>query len=93
MKFFAVAALFVASAMAGPMGSEGCPGGLTGTVPLCCATNVLDIADLDCSTPTIPVPNVGIFQAHCASKGKQPVCCTLPIAGQGLLCNKPTGAQ
>ncbi|KAL7916217.1 hydrophobin [Trichoderma velutinum] len=93
MQFFATAALFVASAMASPMGNEGCPGGLTHTIPLCCATNVLGVATLDCSTPTVPLPNVGTFQSHCASKGKQPVCCTLPAAGLGLLCEKPTGAQ
>ncbi|KAF3068703.1 Hydrophobin-2 [Trichoderma lentiforme] len=93
MKFFAAAALFATSAMALAMGHEGCPGGITDSIPLCCATNVLGVATLDCSTPTVPLPNVGIFQANCASKGKQPVCCTLPLAGLGLICSKPTGAQ
>ncbi|EHK22497.1 hydrophobin [Trichoderma virens Gv29-8] len=93
MQFFAVAALFVASALAAPAGDEGCPGGILHNVPLCCATNVLGVATLDCGTPTVPVLTPAQFQSHCAGKGKQPVCCSIPAAGLGLLCEKPVGTQ
>ncbi|UKZ74102.1 hypothetical protein TrVFT333_001759 [Trichoderma virens FT-333] len=117
MQFFAVAALFAASALAAPQGNEGCPGGVLHNVPMCCATNVLGVATLDCGTrkspssiylletptlsislskyiaATVPVSTAAQFQAHCAGKGKQPVCCSLPVAGLGLLCEKPVGTQ
>ncbi|KAL7947732.1 hydrophobin [Trichoderma barbatum] len=91
MKFFAVAALFAASALAAPAGEEGCPGGLTHGIALCCATNVLGLATLDCGRPTSPVRTPEAFQAHCASKGKQAICCSVPVASLGLLCEKPSG--
>ncbi|KAK4077344.1 fungal hydrophobin [Trichoderma aggressivum f. europaeum] len=87
MKFFAVAALFATSAMAAV-----CPDGLFSN-PLCCATSVLDLVGVDCSTPTAALSSGPFFQAHCASKGKQPLCCVAPVADQGVLCQKPIGTQ
>ncbi|TFB03410.1 Hydrophobin-2 [Trichoderma ghanense] len=86
MQFFAVA-LFATSALAAV-----CPTGLFSN-PLCCATNVLDLVGVDCTTPTAAVPDGVFFQAHCASKGKQPLCCVAPVADQGVLCQKPIGTQ
>ncbi|KAH0531745.1 hypothetical protein TsFJ059_000537 [Trichoderma semiorbis] len=88
MKFFAAAALFATSAMAAV-----CPDGGLFTNPLCCSSILLEAVGLDCTTPTVSVATAGIFQANCASIGKQPACCVAPIAGQGLLCNKPAGTH
>ncbi|KAL7938266.1 hydrophobin [Trichoderma chlorosporum] len=94
MKFIAAAAaLFATAAMSSPMDNNGCPGGITGSIALCCATDILSIADLDCKRPTAPIITPAIFQSHCASEGRQAVCCTLPVAGQGLLCQKAIGTQ
>ncbi|KAL7818707.1 hydrophobin-2 [Trichoderma aethiopicum] len=86
MQFFAVA-LFATSALAAV-----CPTGLFSN-PLCCSTNVLDLVGVDCVTPPANVPDGVFFQAHCASKGKQPLCCVAPVAKQGVLCQKPIGTQ
>ncbi|KAL5088209.1 hydrophobin [Trichoderma cf. simile WF8] len=89
MKFFAAAALFATSAMAASV----CPTGLYSN-PLCCSDNVLGLIGLDCSTPTVAIgSDPVIFQANCASKGKQPLCCVAPAADQGILCNKPAGTH
>ncbi|KAJ4865090.1 fungal hydrophobin domain-containing protein [Trichoderma breve] len=86
MKFFAAAALFATSAMAAV-----CPTGLYSN-PLCCSDNVLGLIGIDCSTPTVSLgDNAALFQANCASKGKQPLCCVAPAADQGILCQKPAG--
>lgn len=50
MQFFTIAALFAATAIASPAhsGSELCGSGGLLTNPLCCGTNILDVAVLDC---------------------------------------------
>ncbi|KAM9883129.1 cerato-ulmin [Verticillium dahliae] len=35
--------------------------------------------------------NANDFKQSCASTGKSAFCCTLPVAGQAVLCNKPVG--
>ncbi|PNP41890.1 hypothetical protein TGAMA5MH_06068 [Trichoderma gamsii] len=55
-----------------------CPGGLTNSSPMCCSVNVLGVLALDCQ-------NVG---SDGCSGGLKPNCCTLGLAGQGLVCNE-----
>ncbi|PTB70503.1 hydrophobin-2 [Trichoderma citrinoviride] len=84
MQFFAVA-LFATSALAAV-----CPEGVFSN-PLCCSSVLLEAVGLDCSTPTAPVDTGILFQAHCATKGAEPACCAVPVAGQAVLCQKPVG--
>ena len=57
--------------------------------PQCCATNVLDVADLNCANPpTIPTDTQS-FIDECAAIGQQAQCCALPILDQALLCEAP----
>ena len=58
----------------------------------CCATDVLGVADLDCSTPNSAARSAKDFAGICAQTGKTAACCTLPLLGQGTLCVKPVGA-
>lgn len=52
--------------------------GLYGTAQ-CCATDVLGVADLDCTDPpTVPL-NATDFQTICADLGQTAECCVLPI--------------
>ncbi|KAK1243954.1 hypothetical protein MKX08_002092 [Trichoderma sp. CBMAI-0020] len=88
MKLFIAAALFTLS-LAAPVtetkshniaarSTFSCPGGLTNSTPMCCSTNVLGLLALDCT-------NVGQDGCHGASKLN---CCTLGLAGQGVICNE-----
>ncbi|KAL7800277.1 fungal hydrophobin domain-containing protein [Trichoderma ceciliae] len=104
MQFFAIATLLLATALAAPsMDSHGhgvarrqspdfCPPGLLYTQPQCCDVDVLGVADLDCVVPTKKLSRCRSFGGICASIGRQPRCCAIPIAGQALLCVDPTGA-
>ncbi|KAH8125474.1 hypothetical protein FP744_10009449 [Trichoderma asperellum] len=87
MKLFISAALLTLS-LAAPVtetesrsiasrGSFSCPSGLTNNSPMCCSVNILGLLALDCS-------NVG--PGGCAG-GSKPHCCTLGLAGQGVVCN------
>lgn len=65
MQFFALVAAFAAAAVAAPASLEQrqvpvCTGGS----PLCCATDVLNLADLDCATRTFPpaILTISAFQ-------------------------------
>jgi len=55
--------------------------------PVCCATDVLNLANLDCAPPTITPANVNAFIDGCAEQGQQAKCCLVPILGQALLCS------
>ncbi|KAM0254924.1 hypothetical protein ACHAQJ_006297 [Trichoderma viride] len=97
MKFFAIAALFAAAAVAQPLeartGSGSiCPPGLFSN-PQCCATQVLGIIGLDCSVPNKTPHDGANFKKICSDKGDQALCCVAPIAGQSLLCQPAIGAQ
>ncbi|KAL6871375.1 hydrophobin [Trichoderma novae-zelandiae] len=96
MKFFAIAALFAAAAVAQPLEdrtSSGsvCPPGLFSN-PQCCATQVLGIIGLDCKVPSTQVYDGADFRNACAKTGAQPLCCVAPLAGQALLCQPAVGA-
>ncbi|KAL7893777.1 hydrophobin [Trichoderma sp. TUCIM 5745] len=88
MKLFIAAVLFTLG-LAAPVteiqpraiavgGRFSCPGGLTNSSPMCCSTNVLGLLGLDCQ----PVGKDG-----CQGSSK-PNCCTLGLAGQGVICNE-----
>ncbi|KAH7039662.1 fungal hydrophobin-domain-containing protein [Microdochium trichocladiopsis] len=94
---FAIASLFAAasSVLAAPtMESRQVPydpcSGLYDT-PLCCATDVLGVADLDCANPPAVVTDPANFQSTCATAGQRARCCILPLLGQGILCQTPAG--
>ncbi|KAJ7809550.1 Cerato-ulmin hydrophobin family [Mycena leptocephala] len=59
------------------------------SVPQCCAANVLDVASLDCKTPS-SADSVFDFKASCSDGKAQ--CCSVPAAEQGILCVDPVGA-
>ncbi|OAQ61649.1 fungal hydrophobin domain-containing protein [Pochonia chlamydosporia 170] len=65
-----------------------CPGTLY-SVPQCCGPNVLNVASLDCKTPS-SASDITSFKGACS--GSKPQCCTIPAANQGVLCIDPVGA-
>ncbi|KAK6540678.1 beta ketoadipyl CoA thiolase, th1 [Orbilia ellipsospora] len=67
-----------------------CPAGLYSN-PQCCSTDVLGIAGLDCKNPSSAPTSGDNFKSICAAAGKQPKCCSLPVAGQSLLCQDVIG--
>ncbi|KAI1760420.1 Cerato-ulmin hydrophobin family, partial [Hypoxylon sp. FL1150] len=96
MKFFAaaVATVLAGVALAAPTVEERqtytpCSG-LYGTAQ-CCATDVLGVADLDCANPPTTPTDADNFSAVCAAIGQKARCCVLPILGQDVLCETPTG--
>ncbi|ETI23636.1 hypothetical protein G647_05438 [Cladophialophora carrionii CBS 160.54] len=56
---------------------------------VCCATDVLGVADLDCAPPPTPPTSLEDFTNICAAIGQQARCCLLPILEQGLICANP----
>ncbi|OPB45549.1 HFB3 protein [Trichoderma guizhouense] len=96
MQFFAVAALLFTAAFAAPSTEAPaglarrteawCPPGLLYSNPLCCDTDVLGVADVDCVTPPEAPSKCKSFGSVCASIGRQPKCCAIPVAGLALLC-------
>ncbi|OAP61268.1 hypothetical protein AYL99_03469 [Fonsecaea erecta] len=56
---------------------------------VCCATDVLGVADLDCAPPPSTPTSTDDFTSICASIGQQARCCLLPILEQGLICTSP----
>ncbi|KAF2455447.1 fungal hydrophobin-domain-containing protein [Lineolata rhizophorae] len=91
-----VSALFVAAVSASPAPildrrqtnvTDICTG-LYGNAQ-CCATDVLDLADLDCFNPPSRPANVEEFESMCSEEGQQAQCCVLPILEQGVLCQDP----
>ncbi|KAJ1323839.1 Fungal hydrophobin [Microdochium nivale] len=57
----------------------------------CCSTDVLGIADLDCSAPQVALTSPAQFDNVCASVGRRARCCVVPILGQAVLCRTPSG--
>ncbi|KAI1424555.1 hydrophobin-like protein [Xylaria sp. FL1777] len=67
-----------------------CPVGLY-SVPQCCATDVLGVADLNCGSPSSAPYSVSNFRDICAAGGQRARCCVLPVLGQAVLCETPPG--
>ncbi|KAI4640004.1 hypothetical protein J4E93_008803 [Alternaria ventricosa] len=55
--------------------------------PVCCATDVLNLANLDCAPPTTTPTSINQFIDGCAESGQQAKCCLIPILGQALICS------
>ncbi|USP75183.1 hypothetical protein yc1106_02457 [Curvularia clavata] len=55
--------------------------------PVCCATDVLNLANLDCAPPPTTPLDINTFISTCAAEGQQAKCCLLPILGQALICS------
>ncbi|KAF1945857.1 hypothetical protein EJ02DRAFT_337764 [Clathrospora elynae] len=89
MQFtIATIAAFAAVALAAPTEIQERQLGLCSSgSPVCCATDVLNLASLDCAAPAITPANVNAFIAGCATHGQQAKCCFLPILGQALICS------
>ncbi|KAK2001031.1 hypothetical protein LX36DRAFT_653757 [Colletotrichum falcatum] len=93
----ALVALFASAAIAAPAGGEAVArttydpcSGLYDT-PLCCATDVLGLANLDCHPPSAVPNSANNFKEVCASGGQRARCCVLPVIGLGVLCQTPAG--
>jgi len=56
---------------------------------LCCATDVLGLADLDCAQVASTPTSLANFTSMCAAIGQRARCCALPILDQALLCVAP----
>ncbi|KAI0809412.1 fungal hydrophobin [Xylaria sp. FL0064] len=69
---------------------DACPDGLY-SVPQCCATDVLGVADLDCASPSAVPSSPASFQSICAAGGDRARCCVVPVLGQSVLCETPVG--
>ena len=59
------------------------------TYPKCCGTDILGLADLDCSTSRDSPTSFEMFANTCAQQGKEPKCCAIPVGGQALFCVPP----
>ncbi|KAI3327049.1 cerato-ulmin [Xylariaceae sp. AK1471] len=96
MQYTLIAVLgLVATAFAGPTYNpptpyDACPDGLY-SVPQCCATDVLGVADLNCQSPPSVPSSPSAFQSICAGFGDRARCCVLPVLGQAVLCETPVG--
>ncbi|KAK0649234.1 fungal hydrophobin [Cercophora newfieldiana] len=60
---------------------------------LCCATDVLGVADLNCGSPPAVPGSASDFSKVCAGIGQRARCCVLPVLGQAVLCQTPAGVQ
>ncbi|KAL7811342.1 hypothetical protein V8C26DRAFT_408802 [Trichoderma gracile] len=98
MQFLAVAALLFTTALAAPSSNVNgvarrannfCPDGTLYTNPVCCDVDVLGVADVDCVVPPSRLTSCKSFGSICASIGRQPKCCAVPVAGVALLCTDP----
>ncbi|PPJ58862.1 hypothetical protein CBER1_09269 [Cercospora berteroae] len=56
--------------------------------PLCCQVDVDGVLDLTCESAE-DTSSVSAFKKSCADTGSAAKCCTLPLAGDALLCNDP----
>ncbi|KAI1181127.1 hydrophobin-like protein [Nemania sp. FL0916] len=73
-----------------PTPYDACPDGLY-SVPQCCATDVLGVADLDCASPKSVPTSAANFASICAAGGQRARCCVVPVLGQSVLCETPAG--
>ncbi|KAL6897649.1 fungal hydrophobin domain-containing protein [Trichoderma evansii] len=99
MQFTTIVALFASLAMAAPATEVAnaadtadaaqagpCSSGLTNSTPQCCGAGLLGVLHLDCQTPRQVSSVLNPLSSVCALKGLQAKCCTVGIAGLGLLC-------
>ncbi|KAK2591462.1 hypothetical protein QQS21_010838 [Conoideocrella luteorostrata] len=93
--FTAILVLFAGAVLAQPAAQlarrSGVCTDLLYSVPTCCSTDVLGVADLSCSTPSSASSGPDLMQS-CGAEGKAPKCCTLGLAEIGVLCQDAVGA-
>ncbi|KAH7378279.1 fungal hydrophobin-domain-containing protein [Pyrenochaeta sp. MPI-SDFR-AT-0127] len=77
---------FAVAAFAAPL-EERQAGLCSSGSPVCCATDVLNLANLDCAPPPVTPLSTNEFIDTCAAQGQQAKCCLLPILGQALICS------
>ncbi|KAI1358293.1 hydrophobin-like protein [Xylaria arbuscula] len=91
MQFSLIALASVFAVVSATGGSSPvCPSGLY-SVPQCCATDVLGVADLNCASPSAVPSSVTNFRDICAAGGNRARCCVIPVLGQDVLCETPPG--
>ncbi|KAL7919155.1 hydrophobin [Trichoderma austrokoningii] len=94
MQFTTFVAIFASLAVAAPAsevverdGVNGpCSSGVTNNIPQCCGAGLLDLLYLDCETPKEVSSVLNPLSNICALSGLQAKCCTVGIAGLGVLC-------
>ncbi|KAI1303494.1 hydrophobin-like protein [Xylaria venustula] len=93
-SLIALAGVFAAAVSANPTYGgppyDACPDGLY-SVPQCCATDVLGVADLNCASPSAVPTSASNFKSICAAGGERARCCVVPVLGQSVLCETPAG--
>ncbi|KAF1353240.1 fungal hydrophobin-domain-containing protein [Delphinella strobiligena] len=58
--------------------------------PMCCETDILGVADLNCASIDSSIKSTSEFESTCADKGKSAECCVTSLLGDtGLLCSSP----
>ncbi|KAI7187352.1 hypothetical protein KC343_g8716 [Hortaea werneckii] len=90
MQYSILAIAFAALAAASPMSSlESRQAGICPGIdsPQCCQTSVEGVVDLECSTPPNDPATAADVRSECAATGLTAKCCTLPVAGLGVVCN------
>ncbi|KAI1125612.1 hydrophobin-like protein [Nemania abortiva] len=92
-SLFAIIGFIAAAVTAAPTDGPytACGGQGLYSVPQCCATDVLGVADLNCHSPSSYPFSVSNFRDICANGGQRARCCVLPVLGQAVLCETPTG--
>ncbi|KAJ8122994.1 hypothetical protein ONZ43_g946 [Nemania bipapillata] len=83
-------AVFANPTYPNPTPYDACPDGLY-SVPQCCATDVLGVADLNCGSPSAVPTSATNFRDICANGGNRARCCVVPVLGQSVLCETPAG--
>ncbi|KAJ6049701.1 uncharacterized protein N7446_006971 [Penicillium canescens] len=65
-----------------------CPSGMYENLQ-CCKTNVVGIAALQCKAPSKEPASLDEFKSLCGAPAVSALCCTVPIAGQDVICMDP----
>ncbi|KAJ5349874.1 hypothetical protein N7541_007601 [Penicillium brevicompactum] len=55
----------------------------------CCKENIIGVAAFECTAPSKEPASLDEFKSLCGAPAVSPLCCTVPIAGQDLLCMDP----
>lgn len=58
-----------------------------------CKNNIANVVSLDCKAFPRPVSSVTEADSVAKKNGRKFQCCTVPVAGQALLCIDPNGSE
>ncbi|KAL2067183.1 hypothetical protein VTL71DRAFT_1607 [Oculimacula yallundae] len=58
---------------------------------MCCSVSEFGVANVNCESVKShrKTHNLKKFKKYCGKKGKEPACCTVSQAGDGLVCHGP----